>query len=34
MQMLIRDVRIVDGGSVFAGNILAEDGKIAAILPA
>ncbi len=33
MQMLIRDVRIVDGGSVFAGNILAEDGKIAAILP-
>ena len=33
MQMLIRDVRIVDGGSVFAGSILAEDGKIAAILP-
>ena len=33
MQMLIRDVRIVDGGSVFAGSILAKDGKIAAILP-
>ena len=33
MQMLIRDVRIVDGGSVFAGSILAEDGIIAAILP-
>ena len=33
MQMLIRDVHIVDGGSVFAGSILAEDGKIAAILP-
>lgn len=33
MQLLIRDIRIVDGGSISAGSILVEDGKIAAILP-